>query len=330
MAMSSIWGVRPYGAPAAIAGICTALLVFANCPPSDPVKLEFIVTTFNVQNIDETKPETNDRMRELARGLKARVPFWSLMAIQESRYRKIWTGIPELSVAYQEDQNIGCPPGFPKTAAQCLASYLGTSRVLTRRGNAVIAQNNWELLGEFHYQLEGESEVPTGGLIRTMTGSRMHHISSGQIVPFISVHTVPMSASLDRQERQVRRILSGARQLWQEDDLPPVLAGDFNCGGWNRRIRELIYEYFYEASQRPTVDLVFVGRPQRWVGSGGVILPVEPREGQPPSGQYDPGDLSDHLATWVRLRWDLSKEPRDVPMPPDEDMGGRGCRPSAK
>jgi len=286
--------------------------------------LELHVATFNVQDVNETFEETRVRMRTMARGLEDALPFWSLIGIQESRYKKDWTGLPGLSTSYQLDEEFDCG-GVVTTGAGCFGSYLGTDLVGTYRGNGVVAQEYWDLRTEIRVDLEGPSDVQAGGGVRTMYGRRLFHRTMGQVFPFFSVHMVPESAPLERQLNQARNLVNAVREAWRDGDMPPIVVGDFNCGSWDRQIREVIYSEFFEASGLNSIDLVFIGRPQRYRNAAGTILPAATDE---VSGSYDPGPQSDHSATWVKLLADDSADMTTASVPPEQDLGGRrGCRP---
>jgi hypothetical protein len=120
-------------------------------------------------------------------------------------------------------------------------------------------------------------------------------------------------------------------------DMPPIIAGDFNCHAWNQRSRNLIYGDFREAAGMNEVLVVFVGRPKSFLKAPGIWQTSWPSSSLKAAidvrgqslGIWNGEQLyewTDHRMATAALTADLSLSPAEVDWPRDTSSSG-GCWP---
>jgi hypothetical protein len=362
-------GIAACRSPSQLEGIGTVLLVAEEMARRQfHVAVLNIESRHEVQSWEEylgrpwAATDEASRLWNLAVKVRQDYSRWSAIGLQELYYQRdrVFTDdlmgyiVPGWHYVELQDLNVGTCGNSERgsyLAADCLASYLHTEVAVQGHANGVIADDElWEpvpwparedlealcralgdryaFCGPRDYVLSHIGEKRFTLIYRNVIGVRLRNRLSGIVVPFFSTH-LSNTDDADRHREELEDLVAVVRFNYVPGDMPPVIAGDFNCESWSPSTRNIIFADFVEAAGTNGVLGAFVGRPQSFPAAGGVWhverLPGSVAELNGPIdvrgsllGEYGGEtlyELTDHGMATVTLTAKLDVRPADVTWP---------------
>jgi hypothetical protein len=246
---------------------------------------DFQVRSLNAHG--ETKDE-KARMRGLARDIRQESPSsFGIVGGQEMPYVDILAD--ELRNTY--------------------GSAVGTD-FTAHDDNAILFNDEWESLGGTTHCLEVYFGF-CGGNNRWVIEEVLKNKQTGWILRFYSTHLTNTSESVRADEAS--RLVSWIKKRAQPGELPPIVVGDFNQGGFSEKAVQTMKASFDRPMERKkegddNVDAIYLGKKSVFQKSTGVYFPLRTHTlffaGHPTSVDGYPefcDELTDHPSPAIDL-----------------------------
>lgn len=210
---------------------------------------------------------------------------WDLIGINEAHAFKANTKLGGKNKQFQKVQLIQCLANgtFRVYMMPCFNAHLrdpdGFQDYAYQWGEiGIIAKKDVFLaLGSWKKELIGKDGAFLGignNLHRQVVGRRFIHRASGYIIPFYSTH-ISGGVKTGIRKEQVKELVETVRANWVPGDLPPIIVGDFNSGGWDRSIWGILRKDFVELGRRHNpgtdiIDHIWMGKLSRFPDAVGI------------------------------------------------------------